>query len=110
MSFGKMNTLIEILIPSQSKDSEGFILRGEELVLSCRAYKEERHGNEGWKNRATFSTATALFRFRKTPNIDVTTEMVIDCSNERFNIISVEDVRNRGMYIEVLCEKVMANG
>ena len=30
------------------------------------------------------------------------------CNEERFNIISVEDVKGRGMYTEVLAKKVVA--
>ncbi|MTI80822.1 MAG: head-tail adaptor protein [Firmicutes bacterium] len=106
MSFGKMNTFIEIIKAEPIKDAEGFITEGEHIITSIRAYKEDRHGSEAWKNRASFSTATSLFRFRKIPDINITTELFIVCSDERYNILSVEDVKEKGMYIEVLAEKV----
>ena len=79
------------------------------IVASVRAYKEDRHGNEKWANRATFSEATALFCFRKIPDIPVSTKMVIACSDGRYEITSVEDVKGKGMYIEVLAKKVVAS-
>jgi hypothetical protein len=36
--------------------------------------------------------------------------MIIVCDTGRYNIVSVEDVKNRGMYIEVLCERMDTNG
>lgn len=102
MSFGKMNTFIEIISPSSSTDSEGFHT-GEDIILAdVRAYKEGRHGNEKWANRASFSNATALFQFRAIPGLTITTKLVIVCGSERYNITSVEDIKERGMYIEVL--------
>ena len=44
------------------------------------------------------------------PRLTVTTDMVILCDNERYNIVSVEDIRLRGMYIEVLASKIMPSG
>ena len=50
-----------------------------------------------------------LVIFRKIPNLEVTTDLVLVCSDGRYNIISVEDVKGRGMYIEVLAEKVKSS-
>ncbi|MHB1154870.1 MAG: head-tail adaptor protein [Eubacteriales bacterium] len=102
MSFGKLNVLIEILSPSVATDSEGFYTGGDITVANIRAYKEDRHGSEKWANRASFSNATVLFRFRSIPNLTITTKQVIVCGGERYNITSVEDIKDRGMYIQVL--------
>jgi len=110
MSFGKMNTLISIISTEPAKDADGFVTTGDRVLASIRAYKEERHGNEAWKNRAAFTSATAMFRFRKIPNVQITTSLTIACADERYNIISVEDVKGRGMYMEVLCERLVAGG
>lgn len=101
-----MTESIDIISTAPVKDAEGFVTRGDNILASVRAYKEARHGNEKWANRAAFSTATALFRFRKIPNLTITTDLVIVCSDGRYNIVSVEDVRQRGLYIEVLAERV----
>jgi len=110
VSFGKMNAFIDIISTQPIKDSEGFATTSDNILASVRAYKEERHGNEQWANRAAFSTATALFRFRKIPGIVITTAIVLVCDDGRYNITSVEDVSGRGMYVEVLAERVVASG
>lgn len=109
MSFGKMNTFIDIISTTPVKDSEGFVDHGDKLLASVRAYKEDRHGNEAWKNRASFSSATSLFRFRRIPGIEITTDLFIVCDDGRYNILSAEDIKGRGMYVEVLAEKIEAS-
>jgi head-tail adaptor len=106
MSFGKMNQFIEIRNTVQAKDADGFMIPSDSVLANVSAYKEDRHSNEKWANMAAFSSATALFRFRMIPNLKVTTELVFFCNEERFQIVSVEDVRNRGMYLEILAEKI----
>lgn len=105
MSYGKMNTFIDIVSNAPVKDADGFVIKGDHVVASVRAYKEDRHGNERWANMAAFSEATALFRFRKIPGVELITSFFIVCDDERYRIVSAEDVRGRGMYIEVLAEK-----
>ena len=104
-----MSFFITMVSNKHEKDSDGFIVTTDKTIASVRAYKEEKHGSETWKNRAAFSTATTLFRFRKIPNLKVTTEMFIICDEERYNIVSVEDIKGRGMYLEILAVKVSAS-
>jgi head-tail adaptor len=106
MSFGKINTFIDIISTVPIKDAEGFATKSDNKLASLRAYKEDRHGSEKWTNMASFSNASSLFRFRIIPEFSVTTEMVIVCEDGRYQILSVEDVRSRGMYLEVLAEKL----
>ena len=110
MSFGKMNTFIDITQKVTKKDAEGFLTEVDNIVASVRAYREGRHGNEKWANRAQFSEATDLFRFRCIPGVTVTTAMVVINDNCHFEIVSVEDVKGRGMYIEVLAKEVKPSG
>lgn len=105
MSFGKMNTFVDVISTSPAIDHEGFAIKSDVVLASIRAYKENRHGSERWANRATFSKASALFRFRKIPGVEITTSLTLACADGRYNIVSVEDVKGRGMYIEVLAEK-----
>ena len=51
-----------------------------------------------------------MFRLRVIPGLTVTTAHVILCGDERFDITSVEDVKGRKMYLEVLAKKVTADG
>ena len=108
MSFGKMNTFIDITAVVKTKDSEGFSVDTEEILASVRAYREGRHGTQKWANLAAFSEATDLFRFRVIPGLSITTAHFIVCDDGRFEINSVEDVKGRGMYVEVLAKKVVS--
>jgi len=110
MSFGKMNTFIDIVEQDTIIDAEGFKTEVDNIVASVRAYREGRHGNEKWSNRASFSEATDLFRFRSIPGLTITTSMVIVVKDKKFDITSVEDVKGRGMYIEVLAKEVVPSG
>ena len=105
MSFGKMNSFADIVETRQVKDSEGFTHSEDEVRASDRVYREGRHGRRRWATLAAFSEATDLFRFRCIPGLTVTTDHFLICDGERFNIISVENVKGRGMYIEVLAKK-----
>lgn len=110
MSFGKMNTQIQITQKQVTLDDEGFQTESNVVVATVRAYREGRHGSEKWANRAAFSEATDLFRFRTIPGLTVTTDMRLLCNGSVFEITSVEDVKGRGMYIEVLCKEVKPSG
>lgn len=110
MAYGKMNTFIDIISTAPVKDADGFVIRSDTVLASVRAYKEDRHGSERWANMAAFSEATAMFRFRKIPNVNADTTLCIVCEGRRYNIVSCEDVRGRGMYVEVLAQEVKPSG
>ena len=108
MSFGKMNTFIELGVFRKDVDQDGFATSVYERIAVVRAYREGRHGSQRWANLASFSEATDLFRFRVIPGVILTTDYTLICCGETFDITSVEDVKGRGMYIEVLAKKVVA--
>lgn len=105
-----MNTFIDIIEKVTINDWEGFSTEIDNIVATIRAYREGRHGTEMWANRATFSEATDLFRFRCIPGVTITTAMLIVSDDGRFEITSVEDVKGRGMYTEVLAKEVKPSG
>ena len=105
-----MNTLISIAREVVTKDMEGFATKADQVLASVFAYQEGRHGSQKWVNRAAFSEATDLFRFRTIPGLNVSIAHVILCGKDRFEINSVEDVKGRGMYIEALAKKVTPDG
>ena len=105
MSYGKMNGFADIVKPKQVKDSEGFATTQDEILASVRVYREGRHGSKRWANLAAFSEATDLFRFRCIPRLTVTTDHFLITADGRYDIVSVENVKGRGMYIEVLAKK-----
>ena len=108
MSFGKMNVQISIAEEVISKDAEGFAVKSDNILAYVHSYREGRHGSQKWVNRAAFSDATDLFRFRTIPGLSVTTEHVIQCDGDRYEITSVEDVKGRSMYLEVLAKRIEA--
>ena len=110
MSFGKMNTFLDILEKKITTDADGFKSEQEMVLASVRAYREGRHSSEKWVNRAAFTDATDLFRFRVIPGITVTTDLRILCDGHTFEITSVENVKGRGMYLEVLAREVKPSG
>ena len=108
MSFGKMNVPISITVETIAMDTEGFATRTNNILASLHAYREGRHGSQKWVNRAAFSEATDLFSFRTIPGLTVTAEHVILCDGERYEITSVENVKGRNMYLEVLAKRIEA--
>ena len=108
MSFGKMNKTISIAEETIVKDAEGFATKTDTFLASIHAYREGRHGSQKWVNRAAFSEATDLFCFRTIPGLSVTTAHVILCDGDRYEITSIEDVKGRGMYLEVLAKRIEA--
>ncbi len=109
MSYGKMNTTIDIISTELVKDAEGFVTTGDHILASVKAYKETRNTSARWEriiSNAAFSSVTAMFRFRKIPGLTVDTTLFISDADGRYNILSAEDVRGRGMYVEVLAEKL----
>ena len=106
MSYGKMNGFAVIKQLLLDKDDEGFNKETENIIAATRCYREGRHGSKRWANLASFTDATDLFRFRVIPNITITADYVLDYEGERFEILSVENVKGRGMYLEVLARKI----
>jgi len=106
MSFGKMNTFAKILKADFTTDSEGFKEKSFTVEREVRCYHEGRHGSLRWVNLAAFSAATDLFRLRAVPGCTVTTDSYLLCGGEYYKILSVENVKGRGMYVEILAERV----
>ena len=109
MSYGKMNTFIDIIGTEPIKDAEGFVTKGDQILASIRAYKEVRNTTAKWERiveNAAFSSANTMFRFRSVPALTLSTSHFISDKDGRYNVISVENVKGRGMYVEVLAEKI----
>ena len=107
MSFGKMNTAASIGRAWTDTDEEGFSVTRVSPVAIVRVYREGRHGSVRWANLAAFSEATDLFRLRTIPDLTIVPGMYVLIGNERYEILSVEDVKGRGMYLELLAKKVV---
>jgi len=105
MSFGKMTEIYTLLSTTPIKDAEGFTTPGDTILATGKAYFEPRNSTEKWRNSAVFAEASALLRFRSIPGLTVDTTMIIECNGGRYNIISVENVRGKNMYYEVLAKR-----
>lgn len=106
MGLGLMNKPAQLCRKVNTIDSEGFSGRTVEVLANIRVFVEGRHGSEKWANLAAFSEATELFRFRVIPNIEVDTSHFILFDNKEYNILSVENIKGRNLYVEVLAKKV----
>ena len=100
-----MRTPVQILSTEAVKDAEGFSTQQDTVLANVWAYHEARHGSERWANRAAFSEATDLFRFRVIPGVEISTKLFLLCEGCRYDITSVEDVKGRGMYVEILAKR-----
>lgn len=109
MGLGLMNKKARIISIARETDSEGFSFEHVEVLAEVRVSVEGRHGSERWANLAAFSEATELFKLRRTPNLALTTKNFIEIEGIRYNILSVENVKGRGMYIEILAKRVEAS-
>ena len=108
MSYGKMRDPVTLIRVHHEKDADGFAQSRDEVLARVRAYHEQRHGNVKWANRAAFSEATALFRFRVIPGVAVEPLFKIVCGLKRFEVLSVEVLH--GLYVEALAKEVAAVG
>lgn len=103
-----MTGFLIIISKEHATDDEGFKADREKVLAQVRCYREGRHGSTRWANLATFSEATDLFRFRTIPGFRFSTDYILIYNGERFTPLSVEDVKSRGMYVEVLAKKVVS--
>lgn len=103
MSFGLMKHQLQVLTPTMSTDASGFHSRSTKLKASVQAAVEHRHATSSWVNRAAFTQATILFRFRTHPQWAVDERDLIDYHGTLWAIDSIENIGSR--YIEVLAHR-----
>ena len=109
VSLGMMTTPITISSKTVTTDAEGFASETLVKVLDAKAYREQRQATEIWRNRAEFCSATDMFIIRK-PSAAIKTDMVIECGGELFEIRSIDALKGRGMYLQILAEEVVPSG
>ena len=109
MRLGLMNKPAKLYEKVPNIDSEGFSFENIKVLAEVRVFVEGRHGSERWANLAAFSEATELFRFRTIPGVEVTTKHFILYEGNEYNILSVENVKGRNMYVEVLAKRVVSS-
>lgn len=106
MGFGKLNSFIDIISTEPVKDADGFASHSDTVLASVRAYFEQKNSTEKWRNITQGSEVNALFRLRIIPGLELNRQHIIVCEGMRYNIYSVENIKSRGMYLEVLAVSV----
>lgn len=106
----RLTEFLDIVEETITTDEEGFKIKEIQALASVRAYREGRHGSEMWKNLSAFSDVTDLFIIRTIPNLRISKNMILLNRNQRFEIKSVEEIKGRGMYIEILAKEVEPSG
>lgn len=96
---------IEIVSKEPIKDAEGFVTSEYSVLARVKAYFEQKNSTEKWVNMAQNNNVNALFRLRYIPGLQVTTEHFIFCNDRCYDIYSVEDVKNKHMYLEILASE-----
>ena len=109
MGLGLMNKKAQIISIDRETDSEGFSFESVAVLAEFRVFVEGRHGSERWANLAAFSEATDLFKLRKIPGLTITTKHYLVIDEVRYDILSVENIKGRGMYLEILAKRVEAS-
>ena len=102
-----MQKRISVRLREKTLDSDGFPTYVETEIATRRAYMEEKNMSEKWRNSAVFAEATVLFRFRFVGGI--TTKHNILCDGVYYDIISVENVHQRNMYLEIYAKRTEAS-
>ena len=77
---------------------------------NCKNYMTDGGDTMVIGGALVIENSAMVIGFRVIPGLTVTTAHVIFCGDDRFEITSVEDVKGRGMYIEVLAKKVTPSG
>ena len=108
MGLGQMRDLIDIIQPlHRQKDQAGFDIRVDNILATVRAQVEHRHATSAWVNRAAYTNATAVFRIRTIPDLNIDESMVITNPDGRWLIDSVEQA---GRYTIIEAHQNMPEG
>lgn len=102
MSIGKLNTPIKIIKIINEKDSDGFSIKSKHQIAHMQAYFEIKNTTEKWSNRTILKDASALFIIRRNRTLQIDRTMFIECQGEQYQIVSIENVRNKNMYFEIV--------
>ena len=109
MALGLMNKKIYISALENTTDQDGFTNQQFKRLKETRAIVEEKYLNEKWSNYAAFADAEILFQLRAIPNFTVELEHYVEYQGLVYNIINVENVKGRNMYIEILAKRCDAS-
>lgn len=102
---GKRNRRITIQSCRSITDSEGYQKEVWQDINRVWAYIKNLHGNEFFKAQAVNSKATCKMNIRYMQGLD--TKMRISYGGKFYNILYIDDIEERHIEIELLCEVVV---
>ena len=102
---GIFNKRIEIIEITETKDSAGFPIKSEIVILNAWAHVTNVSGTEIMKSNSDFSEVKTRFLIR-TPKAEITKDMMIRFAGKIYNIIYINDYSYDKKYMEIMGETV----
>ena len=103
---GKYNKKIEIYSQVKGKDSDGFPVDAETLVLSVWANVVTTKGYTLIVNDTDFEKAYTKFTFRKPAITEINRKMIIKYKSKVYTIEYIDDVNEDGTELEIQAKEV----
>lgn len=103
---GIFNKKIEIIKITETKDSDGFPIKSETVILKTLAHVTNVSGTEIMRANSDFSEVKTRFLIR-TPKSEITKDMVIRFAGKTYNIIYINDYSYDKKYTEIITELVV---
>ena len=103
---GIFNKRIEIIEITETKDSDGFPIKSETVILKTLAHVTNVSGTEIMRANSDFSEVKTRFLIR-TPKSEITKDMVIRFAGKTYNIIYINDYSYDKKYTEIITELVV---
>ena len=103
---GIFNKRIEIIEITETKDSDGFPIKSETVILSTWAHVTNVSGTEIMRANSDFSEVKTRFLIR-TPKSEITKDMVIRFAGKTYNIIYINEYSYDKKYTEIITELVV---
>jgi len=110
VSFGKMTTPVVLIgLGEYSIGDDGSAVDNPYNIKRTFAYMEQRNFGKRWINLAEWTEASVMFRLCFDPSLvldDIRRVQVDKPSGKTYKVLSIENVRGRSMYIEILAELI----
>jgi SPP1 family predicted phage head-tail adaptor len=103
---GKLNKKIQIICYILTKDTDGFEIKTEKILLETWAQVSNKSGKEIYDSDSEFSVVQTRFLIR-TPKMTIDKDFLIKFRNKVYEIIYVNDYNFDGFYMEILTQEVI---
>ena len=110
MNYSDFNTRIDIVRTYSETDDDAFDGPEHDIVLAANVWacREKKRGTKFWASKvAVFAETDVMFMFRRIPDVELDTTLVIICKGKRHEIMHVNDDDPRRLYDEVLTKCVV---